>query len=143
VSGGAGGRGGGFGAGGGGGGGAGTSELTPLLLNRTIGPGVSSDGNGFVSITWFPPTTPVCLDQQVNVPRDSPGVHVQLRCERRPTSYLIDAYPDHGFLDHRNYIAGTFTYVPVPGYVGADRITFQGISHGQISTSATVTFEVQ
>jgi hypothetical protein len=142
-TGGSGGGGGGLG-GGGGGGGAGSSQVTARLAKHTTIRGGTANGNGLVFLSWVD-AVPVCLDQTVNVPRDSSGVHVQLQCSERarPSSFLIDAYPDHGHLDHRDLIKGTFAYVPLPGYTGTDRITFQGISDGVASARATVTFDIR
>jgi len=142
VRGGGGGNGGGFGGGGGGGGGAGTSELTPLLLNAGIHRGTTHDGNGVIRVTWLP-ATPECDAQAVAVARDSPGVHVQLRCDRVQSGYVLTSYPKHGFLDQRDLENGTFMYVPLPGFTGTDTMTFQGDWHGVLSAPATVTFEVR
>jgi len=142
VRGGGGGHGGGFGAGGGGGGGGGTSELAPSLINAGIRRGTTDDGNGVIRVTWLP-ATPECYAQSVAVERDSPGVHVQLRCDRGLMGYVLGSYPTHGFLDDRDLKKGTFTYVPTSGFTGTDILTFQGDSHGVLSAPATVTFEVR
>ena len=141
VAGGAGGSGGGFGGGGGGGGGAASSGYTALLGSATIGRS-GNETNGRVIIGWN--ATPQCPNQTVNVPRNSPGVPVQLSCSdlSRPDSFRILTLPDHGFLDNRNLQAGTMTYVPKPGYSGADSMTFQAVRGGLWSAPATVTFLV-
>ena len=141
--GGSGGGGGGTGGGGGGGGGAGSSRYTSVVSDPSLVRHATSDGDGLVRITWIS-VVPQCLDQTVEVPYDSAGVAVRLHCSpsSRPTGFRIDIYPDHGFLDHRDLSAGTFTYVPLPGYRGIDVLVYQGL-HGTIrSAPATVTFQV-
>jgi hypothetical protein len=144
VAGGSGGGGGGFGAGGGGGGGAGSSTYTALLRSATIGRS-GDETNGRVIIRWNGTSQPPeCLNQTISVPRNSPGVPFQLLCTdlSRPESFRILTLPDHGFLDKRNFTAGTFTYVPDTGYAGTDSLTFQAVSGGLVSAPATVTFLV-
>ena len=138
--GGSGGGGGGFG----GGGGAGSSTYTALLTSATIGRS-GDETNGRVIIRWHGTSQPPeCLSQTISVPRNSPGVPFQLLCTdlSRPESFRILTLPDHGFLDNRNFTAGTFTYVPYTGYAGTDSLTFQAISGGLVSAPATVTFLV-
>ncbi|GEM_PF-3094534 len=143
--GGSGGSGGSFGAGGGGGGGAGNSYFTSLLQSGTIGRAGGDETNGRVIIRWQgTPQPPVCLDQTVSVPANSPGVPVTLRCSNltRPEYFRLISLPDHGFLDNRNLQAGTMTYVPDNGYTGTDSLTFAAYSGGFWSAPATVTFRV-
>ena len=136
--------GGGFGAGGGGGGGAGSSSYTALLKSASIGRS-GDETNGRVIIRWNGASqAPECLNQTIIVPRNSPGVPFRLLCTdlSRPASFRILTLPDHGFLDNRNFTAGTFTYVPDTGYAGTDSLTFQAVSGGLVSAPATVTFVV-
>ena len=145
VAGGRGGGGGGFGGGGGGGGGAGSWRYASPLQNPHVSRGTTSSGNGLVQITWIAgPIVPVCSDQTVTVPAGSPGVRFQLQCTpvREVTSYRITAFPDHGFLDSRDFVTGTFTYVPLPGYHGTDTLVYQGLHADTPSAPATVTFNV-
>jgi hypothetical protein len=144
VAGGYGGGGGGFGGGGGGGGGAGSWTYASMLQNPHVSRGTTSDGNGLIVITWDESGPPVCYDQTVQVPLDSPGVPVQLRCSdpSLSTSFRIVTLPDHGHLDHRNLAAGTFTYVPLPGYAGTDSAVFEGVQLGLVSAPAIVTFAI-
>jgi hypothetical protein len=140
--GGSGGGGGGFGAGGGGGGGAGSSLATTKLMSATFGRS-SNETDGRVIIRWQgTPQAPVCPNQTVSVPSNSPGVPFRLRCSdtSRPESFRVLGLPDHGFLDNRNLQAGTMTYVPETGYSGSDSMTFQAVSGGLWSAPATVTF---
>jgi hypothetical protein len=140
--GGSGGGGGGFGAGGGGGGGAGSSLATTKLVSATFGRS-SNETDGRVIIRWQgTPQAPVCPNQTVSVPSNSPGVPFRLRCSdtSRPESFRVLGLPDHGFLDNRNLQAGTMTYVPETGYSGSDSMTFQAVSGGLWSAPATVTF---
>jgi Bacterial Ig domain len=144
VAGGSGGGGGGFGAGGGGGGGAGSSSYTAPLTSATIGRS-GDETNGRVIIRWNGTSQPPeCLNQTISVPRNSPGVPFRLLCAdlSRPEIFQILTLPDHGFLDNRNFTAGTFTYVPDTGYTGTDSLTFRAVSGGLASAPATVTFLV-
>jgi hypothetical protein len=136
-----GGQGGGFGGGGGGGGGAGSSYISPTVLGATINRGTTTDGNGIIYITWSQSAIPQCSDQTIRVPHDSPGVAIQLSCTFA-SSYRLLSLPDHGFLDNRDLIRGTMTYVPVEGYVGLDSFTFVGVDTN-VSAPAIITFEVQ
>jgi hypothetical protein len=145
VAGGYGGGGGGFGGGGGGGGGAGSWSYASSLLAPAVARGTAPGGNGLVQITWITgPVVPVCFDQTVTVPADSPGVRFQLQCAPGSlvTSYRVTVFPDHGFLDNRNFVTGTFTYVPLPGYHGTDTMVYQGLHADTPSAPTTVTFNV-
>ncbi len=145
YAGGHGGGGGGIGGGGGGGGGGASSHYTAALLAPTVVRGPTSDGNGLVQITWITSDiVPVCFGQTVHVPIDSPGVRFQLMCtpESRITGYRLTSFPDHGFLDNRNFTTGTFTYVPLPGFSGTDTMVYQGLHVNTPSAPATVTFQV-
>ena len=140
-----GGGGGSTGGGGGGGGGAASSHYTAALLAPTVLRGTASDGNGVVQVTWITSEfVPICFEQTVPVPVNSPGVPVQLHCapDSRVTSYRITTYPDHGFVDNRNFTTGTFTYVPLPGYSGTDTMVYQGLHGTTPSAPMTVTFTV-
>jgi hypothetical protein len=143
ILGGTGGGGGVSGGGGGGGGGAGSSQVSSRLTDPSVVRGSTSDGNGLVVVAWANSALS-CLDQTVQVPRDSPGVRVQLHCSEfsRPASFRIGVIPEHGHLDHRDLIKGTFTYVPLPGYGGPDSMTFQGLAGDLTSAPATVTFAI-
>jgi hypothetical protein len=145
VAGGYGGGGGGFGGGGGGGGGAGSWRYASSLQNPHVSRGTTSDGNGLVQVTWIGSVpVPVCFSQAVPVPVDSPGVRFQLQCTAGSgiTSFRITVFPDHGFLDNRDFITGTFTYVPLPGYSGTDTMVYEGLHANTPSAPATVTFNV-
>jgi hypothetical protein len=140
-----GGGGGGFGAGGGGGGGAGTSFRSAAVQFTSVVRGGTSDGNGLIFITWLEASAPVCHDQSVFVPASSPGVPFRLQCTdfSHPTSFRVVTLPDHGLLDDRDLYAGTFTYVPLPGYTGTDSMVFQALHGDLASAPATVTFNIQ
>jgi hypothetical protein len=145
YAGGSGGGGGSTGGGGGGGGGAASSHYTAALLTPAVVRGTASNGNGLVQITWITSgIVPLCFDQTVPVPVNSRGVTVQLQCApgSRITSYRITRFPDHGFLDDRNFIAGTFTYVPLPDYSGMDTLVYEGLHGNTPSAPTTVTFSV-
>jgi hypothetical protein len=139
-----GGQAGGFGGGGGGGGGGAWSfAYSPRIENTAIVRGTTGDGNGLVVITWIR-QVPVCLDQVIPVPLDSPPLHVQLHCnsDSNPSSFRIEAYPAHGSVEHWNPTIGAFKYVPTKGYSGVDYLQFVGL-HGTVpSAPATVTFSV-
>lgn len=141
VRGGGGGGGGGFGGGGGGGGGAGSSSFSPRLELPTIGSGPL--GDGYVKITWLN-VMPRCLDQQVDVPHNSPGVTFALNCDSdpRPSSYQILSGPSHGTLQPNQFLNSLFTYVPQTGFAGIDTITFSAVAAGVVSPPQTVTFVV-
>jgi hypothetical protein len=145
FTGGAGGSGGALGGGGGGGGGAGSSHYTSRLVAPAVVRGSTSDGNGLIFITWNEVSAPVCLDQDVQVPLSSPGVPVRLRCTdtSRVTSFRILTRPEHGFLQMENLFAGTFLYIPEPGYIGTDSLTFQALFRDAVSATYTVTFIVR
>jgi hypothetical protein len=132
------------GGGGGGGGGAGSSFVSPFIRSPSLTRGTTPDGNGIVQITWNEVSAPVCYSQTVDVPHDSTGVPVHLHCSElsRVTGFRIVALPDHGFLEHRNLTAGTFTYVPEPGFSGTDSMQFEGAIGDLVSAPATVTFVV-
>jgi hypothetical protein len=138
------GGGGGTGGGGGGGGGAGSSSTPAQLLSPSVVRGGTSDGNGLIAITWNDLSAPVCPDQTHQVPLNSAGVPVQLRCAEnsRPTSFRIVASPDHGLLEHGDLTKGTFTCVPASGYSGPDSVIFQALTGDNASLPATVTFLV-
>jgi hypothetical protein len=142
--GGSGGAGGSTGGGGGGGGGAGSSHYTTALQGASVVRGTAAGGNGEVQITWIT-TTPECFGETVHVPFDSPGVTFRLRCSdttSRPTGFRIVSYPNHGFVENRDFVTGTFTYVPVAGYRGIDTLVYQGL-HGTVpSAPADVTFVI-
>jgi Glycine rich protein len=145
AKGGAGGKGGGFGGGGGGGGGAGSSEIASRLHNHTLLRGTTKDGNGLVVITWVT-ATPHCLDQFIDIPSGSSGVHVQLHCTengRSPTGFEIGTHPSHGHLKDFDANNGTFSYVPDAGFTGTDRITFRGFVDDVPSPWVRVTFTVR
>lgn len=129
ARGGAGGAGGGTGGGGGGGGGAGSSHYTARLEAPVVVRGGTSDGNGLIFITWSELAAPICYDQAIHVPLDSPGVAVRLRCTQT-TSFRLVALPVHGYLENRDLTAGTFSYVLVPGYTGTDSLVFEGRASG-------------
>ena len=129
----------------GGGGGAGNSYFTSLLQSGTIGRAGGDEADGRVIIRWQgTPQPPVCFDQTVAVPPNSPGVPVTLRCGNlsRPEYFRLVNLPDHGFLDNRIFQAGTMTYVPDHGYAGTDSLIFVTYSGGLWSAPATVTFRV-
>jgi hypothetical protein len=139
-----GGGGGSTGGGGGGGGGAGSPHYAAALLAPAVVRGPTS-GAGVVQITWITSAiVPICFDQAVSVPVNSPGVRVQLLCApgSRVTSYRIITHPNHGFLDSRDFTTGTFTYVPLPGYSGPDTLVYQGMHGNAPSAPTTVTFTV-
>jgi len=143
--GGSGGGGGGFGAGGGGGGGAGNSYFTTAVQSGTIARGPGDETDGKVIIRWQgTPQRPVCPDQTVSVPANGSGVPIRLRCTElsRPEYFQLVHLPDHGFLENRNFQAGTFTYVPDAGYTGTDSLVFVAYSGGVSSAPATITFRV-
>jgi hypothetical protein len=142
ADGGFGGGGAGIGAGGGGGGGAGSSHHTSRLEAPQVVRGTTSDGNGLIVITWNDVSAPVCADQAVDVPLDSPGVPVGLPCSRI-TGSRIDAGPRHGHLVNVDPAAGTFSYVPDLGYTGDDELTFQGLFGDLASAVHTLTFVVR
>jgi hypothetical protein len=87
---------------------------------------------------------PECFDLTIGVGSDGPGASVQLRCSatNEPWSLKLVGLPKHGYLDNRDLVAGTFTYVPAEGYVGTDSMTFDSVSQGFASLPATVTFRV-
>jgi hypothetical protein len=143
--GGGGGGGGGFGGGGGGGGGAGSSHYTSLLQAPAVIRGGTSDGNGLIFITWNEVSAPVCFDQVVQVPFDSPRVPVRLHCSdtSRPTGFRIVLTPGHGRLENLNLDAGTFSYVPAftgPAESATYTVTFTvGRLHAPMYLSASST----
>jgi len=121
-----------------------------LASARASGPRPAAgptSGVGAVQITWIASTTvPIRFDQTVSVPVpvNSLGVQVHLlrASDSRVTSYRIISQPNHGFLDSRNFAAGTFTYVPRPGYSGTDTLTYQDMHGNAPSARTTVTFTV-
>jgi hypothetical protein len=145
VVGGGGGGGGGTGGGGGGGGGAGSSRYTSRLEAPSVVRGSTSDGNGLIVITWnVGVSAPVCSDETVHVPFDSPGVPVRLHCTdaSRPTSFRIDLFPEHGHVENLDLTTGTFIYVPDPGYRGSDTILFRAFSGDVASVPYSVIITV-
>jgi hypothetical protein len=102
---------------------------------------VTDDGNGIITITWNNGAQPTCFDQTVQVPRNSPGVSFQVSCNFSSGFRIVDV-PDHGHLDNRNLVTGTFTYVPLEDYTGLDSMTFVGLSGAVESAPAVVTFQV-
>jgi hypothetical protein len=143
--GGGGGGGGGFFGGGGGGGGAGSSHYTAALETARVVRGVTTDGNGRITLTWNNVVAPTCFDQEVEVPRDSLGIAVQLHCTptSRPSGFKIDSRPLHGNLIDVNLTAGTFTYIPDPGYTGTDSLAYQAFTADRVSAVYTVVFLVR
>ncbi|MEI9979142.1 MAG: hypothetical protein WDN23_09080 [Edaphobacter sp.] len=141
LVGGKGGTGGGFGAGGGGGGGAGSSQITGLVHDSTIARGVTDDGNGIITISWNNGSQPTCGDQTIQVPRNSPGVRFQVHCNFATGFRVLDV-PDHGYLDDRDLVNGTFVYRPLDSYTGLDSITYVGVQGAVESAPAIVTFQV-
>ena len=133
------------GGGGGGGGGAGSSYYTSRLLEPTVKRGGGSiDGNGRIVITWNEVSAPECRDAVVAVPLDSPGVPFRLQCTgtRRPTSFVLLSHPQHGHLVDDNLTAGSFTYVPDPGYRGPDGMLWEARTGDAVSVPYVVTFIV-
>jgi hypothetical protein len=126
ILGGAGGGGGGFGGGGGGGGGAGSSYSSPRLSGVSIRRGVTSDGNGLITIAWEGLGAQSCAGEVVHVAPDSPGVPLLPRCSDfgGPVSFRVVSPPEHGRLQSLNAGGGTFWYVPDRGYAGPDSVTF-------------------
>jgi hypothetical protein len=144
LRGGGGGGGGGTGGGGGGGGAAGSSYHWGIVQNPVVVRGATSDGNGLVVVTWSHVAAAACQNQTVQVPAGSKGVAVRLTCQRTgsATTFRIDSPPAHGSLVTRRLNAGTVTYVPRPGYLGTDSITFQSLTGAKASVPATVDFVV-
>jgi hypothetical protein len=144
-AGGGGGSGGGFGGGGGGGGGAGSSRYTAQLTGPSVVRGATGDGNGLIAVTWNDVSAPVCFDQAVAVPFNSPGVPVRLHCTdtSRVAFFVIESGPSHGHLEHQDPYAGTFTYVPDRDYAGPDSMRFRAFGTGEADSGIyTVTFNV-
>lgn len=93
---------------------AGVAVRTVLRLRGRF-PGVVADNNGLLSNASDP--------------------------DGDPLSYRIVAPPSHGTLTA--YLGGAFTYVPNPGYIGADSFTYQVFAGGEGSNIATVDLNVE
>ncbi|HUA46456.1 MAG TPA: hypothetical protein VMA77_14595 [Solirubrobacteraceae bacterium] len=143
ATGGRGGSGGGTGAGGGGGGGAGSPAYTSKLTDAKVGGGVTNDGNGVVELTWVA-ARQSCPSQIVQVPADSNGAAVQLRCDGTvpPAYFTLVGPPSHGTIENLDSHKGTFTYVPAAGYNGVDYVAFYAVSAGVHGPMAEVFFNV-
>jgi hypothetical protein len=141
--GGGGGSGGKAGGGGGGGGGAGSSHYTARLKSATVVRGNGPDGNGQVSITWSNGTAPVCFDQIIQVPFDSPAARGQLECTdiSLVTKFGIARLPDHGKVPAFDPENGTFTYIPDIAYRGPDSLLLYAYN-GALKSAYTVIFIV-
>jgi hypothetical protein len=81
-----------------------------------------------------------CLDQAVHVAPDGPGAAVTLGCTRWDgVGHYEVSQPPHGRFQNLNVSAGTFTYVPDPGFQGTDTITFRWVSmNGQFRTNTAL-----
>jgi hypothetical protein len=131
------------GGGGGGGGGAGSSRYTERLKSATIIRGNGPDGNGQVDIVWSNGTAPVCFDQIIQVPFDSPRVPGELQCTDTSlvTKFGIARLPAHGTVPAFDPESGKFIYIPDFGYSGPDSLILYAYD-GVLKSAYTIVFVV-
>jgi subtilisin family serine protease/subtilisin-like proprotein convertase family protein len=89
-------------------------------------------------------TTPVANSQVLTVAANASSVLTLTGgdADNDPLTFITNSLPAHGVLSAFNPVAGQITYIPTPGYLGADSFTFRAADGCANSSIATISFNV-
>ena len=126
---------------------SGSGQLIDASGNPLNGAGGGNQASAFVrlfSVDRSAVQPPVVLNGSGTTPSNA-TISVTLSAtdpQGLALTYAIVSAPQHGAIQNFDPVAGTFTYAPDVGYVGADTILFSAIDSKLVSAQGSVTINV-